>query len=71
MSDIYHITRERVVDIYDTRSIRKYARTFRAFFNTTNSFGLVFFVYLLPRVKLGSHTKTILQRKDGIYGKYY
>lgn len=27
-------------------------------------------MYLLPRVKLGSHTKTILQRKDGIYGKY-
>ena len=28
-------------------------------------------MYLLPRVRLGNHRKTILQRKDGIYGKYF
>ena len=62
---------KKVVDTYDIGSIRKYARTFRAFLIQLTQFGLVFLCIELPRVKLGIHTKTILQRKDGIYGKYY
>ena len=52
MSDIYHITRERVVDIYDTRSIRKYARTFRAFLIQLTQNWVSFFVYRTSHLSL-------------------
>lgn len=66
MSDIYRITRERVVDIYDTRSIDESVQTFRTLIYKINQKWLIFLLYKNNKRKKIIQFKCFYECRDGI-----